>query len=430
MFVSEKRKEAERLAVNSKAHRIVAELLRATDGGGGISFSAKKISAALSIGNSTVDLYLRWMRELGWIADKRGKASAGYGGYRWGLPLEQVRTWQDAPSTFPDFYVLTEDLRRERKEREQASKARKSHVPSIPTAPPPPARKAQDKPVKSKSTRRGRPPLTWTAEERETVATEFALVRMTDPFSHGQKLFLRAQENALPAERRRPSIKLSWEPPEFKELIKREYARLFDDVKYEPIIIEREIPPPPVDVDAVIRSVPLPDLCATAVKRLLTEQSALSSVFSTSRAANSPSALSEQLRGITGASEGVSLPAHREKPKSVPAERKLRIAVITHIETNRSVIRERVPPDVELIFIDRNKSPKSTGVPKTADYLIAHRTSHGWRWMLDNFAPGTQRAIFLRDGIQGVVQKIMELRSTYIAAHNSVRLTAKTGVNR
>lgn len=237
-----------------------------------------------------------------------------------------------------------------------------------------------------------KPEFHWTDEEIEATAEEFALLRTEDPFASTEVLEMLAKEKAKVQNVHPMSIK---QKEIFFQLSRFKYRELFEDVKSEPVIIEAPVVEKQIDFDSILISMPLRDICSIAVRRLIDEMPNIGSAVSQIMSADK---ISKQMRQST-------LPQKDSYPKI------LRIAILTLFSKQQvNGIRKKIPENVKLIFLDRQKTARADRYPKTADFIIVHRGSHQQQRSAE-LACGRERVHYIFGGIEAVVKKINELKA-------------------
>ena len=222
-------------------------------------------------------------------------------------------------------------------------------------------------------------PSKWTAEERTRIVSEFVLSRIENPLEDTRKLFRKAVHKNTAQVGGRPTIGSS-----IRDEIYNQWKDLIDNFKVEvPLVIERTLPPPPPDVQAVLDTVGLPVLFAAVGKRIgeALEKGAFPS--------------------------WVTAPPKAKYVQPVETTRKTRVAIVGLLADQQHAVRDSFGGDLELIFVDKERSAKS--IPCTTDYAVVQRhTPHSW-FKAAQDAVGHENVRFASGGISSVLAHLKDI---------------------
>lgn len=242
--------------------------------------------------------------------------------------------------------------------------------------------------------------IRWTNEEKERIAEEFVLCRLADPLTMASELFQTAIDLTLHLDRKRKTH-ISAEPV-IRQLIKEKFASQIEDLRSIPIIIEKEVQLPTKSPEEILHEMPLADLCCNAVKRFVT--------------------LMEQTRPITIGTPVPSPWVLSTKPSIERRPDKLRVVIIGLMKQQCTDIIRKCSPDIDIRFIDRNKSPHKIDAAST-DHVIVYKSSHAWMTAVKASMNGeSHKIIFNKDGVSGLCAKIMSLRSAWLARKSNIHV--------
>lgn len=240
-------------------------------------------------------------------------------------------------------------------------------------------------------------------------------MRIDDPFTPMSELFKEAQKRALKPERIR-TIELSAEP-EMRKLIGEEWKLALDDIKFEPVVIREEVKVERSALEILAEMTPK-ELTLLAVSRLF-DIGALGNLLPQAPQTLSAAEVFDQSRP--------RIPRHDDALPTryieAPTPKKPRIAIITkHLRGQVGEIRNKAPQDVELVFVDRDKSAKQSALPTTADAVILHKPPHTWTFSAQSKFD-SHKIHYVNGGVQAVVAKIFAIRSVVLAQNGGVSLT-------
>lgn len=243
----------------------------------------------------------------------------------------------------------------------------------------------------------------WTDEEREKIAEEFVILRLTDPLGLTHQLLDQAVKKSVKPERfRKINVSIN---TALTSLIESKFALMVEDLRGDPIVVEREVKVAAKTDQEILKDLPLVDLCTFALGRFINERGPLAptATLLTPETTAKPSTFRWDI----------------SEPRREP---KLRIVIIGIMRQQSHAIADKCPKDVDIKFIDRESTPRR--IESSADYVIVHKASHSWMDVIKKDLNGAagQKVIYCKDGVNGVVQKVMELRSKWISAHNAVKL--------
>ena len=246
---------------------------------------------------------------------------------------------------------------------------------------------------------RGKIVRQWDESEIKSVAGEYALLYLSEPFLNVE-LFEQAQRQVLPGERQKCHLK-----GDIRVAFLKNVAAAISDLTVSktssPIVIEKEVqvPAAPVDVDKLLNEMPIPKLGELLIARILAKLEPPTAVnVVTTAAAVKPPPVSKPAPP--------ALPVVPETDKIVKT--KIGVCGLLNPEQENHVKKktESMAHRVELVFLpDRiNQLPLIDGLVYTKHN--GHPLWHSLRKKL-----GKNRSEFADGGISTVVRKIYDLAS-------------------
>lgn len=242
----------------------------------------------------------------------------------------------------------------------------------------------------------------WNEEERERVAEQFALLRLSDPFSPTSDLFEKAQKECLSPDRFRSAINRTQEAKLYA-LCQQKYDTMMDGFRGVPLVVEKEVFITPKSDDEIIAEMPLDILCSVAVKRLINERMGVASLLSLVSAS--------QADVVRTPTPSLPLVEKSQRPD------KCRILIVGVYTQQSNDIRDKCPKDLDLQFIHGDRAARK--IDTGADWVIIYKASHSWTHSIKASMNGSgDKVVYCKDGINGLCQKIVELRARWIAQRN------------
>jgi hypothetical protein len=255
--------------------------------------------------------------------------------------------------------------------------------------------------------------ITWTDEEREAVATEWALLRVEDPFNNPSDLLNKAQAKALSQHRRREGLSFAMDK-RIRDLCLYEFREL---TKMEPIVIPPPPPPPPVDPMEIIRQIPIIELRLYAERRWMEEllqrvnQPIAQSPTNTTSNGNGNHVLTNNGEKLDVAK--IEAPS---KPKAITPSRHFKVTLIGCLPDVTRQIQGKLPQDIDIVTVDKSRGIQPNILPVTTDIAIVHKASRDW-FVLAEKVYGPKNVHFIQDR-DAIVPKVIQQRSVWIAAQS------------
>lgn len=260
--------------------------------------------------------------------------------------------------------------------------------------------------------------IRWTLEERENIATEFALLRLDDPLGITGQILDKAIIKALPPERHRKDFVIANDPP-----LRRLLLEKFEETKTilfstsEPIMLQSEpitLREAIIDVHRSLNAASLSELCGTAVKRLVEEFGSvaphLNEKFNKSALpSGEPHSFPETATALA--------PPEKERPT------KLRIGLVGFTRDQFNHVSKRVPyEDIELVQIQQERDQTPKGIPPSVDSVIISKFTSHRVWDKANTTHKGRIHFLTHTGIHAAHQKVVELRSIWNAKKGQVNI--------
>lgn len=239
--------------------------------------------------------------------------------------------------------------------------------------------------------------IIWDSDELAKVARALVEERKTDPHVNIAQLINPAIRKALPESRHRDINTINAVPAlksVFEKLWLEEVTRLTPD----PVIVHVETQAPP-DYVTLLGKLDTPSLAAMLLAKLGKEW--------------------ETVKPLLGALNGNGhVGAPLNPPVSLlaaasPKSRRTRVLVCGPFaqqfhEIEQRVADEKIP--VELLWLDKDKSPGARGLPISADYVVATEfIRHHWNDAFKKAVPPGKYFFLQGTGITAVVNKIRDI---------------------
>lgn len=213
---------------------------------------------------------------------------------------------------------------------------------------------------------------------------EFLSMRIVDPTTDATELFVNAVRKVAP----QLPTRIHLTHP-IRERIAAEWTSLMDSIEVEiPVVIERTLPAPLPDVQAVLDTVPLSVLFVAVGKRLGETLEKASAI---------PSSIPVW---------AVAPPKKEYSPQeSVP--KPLKVAIIGLLRDQFETVKTTCGHQFDLVHVDKDRANK--GLPATADYVIVQRHSpHAWSDAAKR-AVGHPNVKYAMGGINSVISQLQNL---------------------
>jgi len=222
----------------------------------------------------------------------------------------------------------------------------------------------------------------WSDDQLNSIATEFVLLRMDQPLADTHELLQTAVNKALPPTEVRP-VRLT---SGLIAMVNKTWQVLNDNTVEVPVIVERQVPPPPFDYRAELSKIPFEDLLQVFGARM----GAIIDHMGMSRAVIESYA----------------------KPKIVePARpRKPRVAIIGLLSDQQQAIAVSVEAAAfDLRFIDKERANRA--INTAVDWIVVQKhTAHGW-WNSARDKIGADRVLFAAGGISSVLECLRTVKN-------------------
>lgn len=254
--------------------------------------------------------------------------------------------------------------------------------------------------------------ITWTDEEREALANQWAELRLDNPFKLAGELLNEAQRKALPEARRRPDLQFA-QDERLKNSCEAKYKEFFSEIRDKPVIIIEQSKPVPIDIGKVLAGIPARELKVYAEERL--QQEFLSRVADIVKANNLAGNGTHTTTELISAALPLSV---RALAPVEPEVNKYRVALIGCNTDEVDSIRRKVAQDTEVTPVNKSKGVKDESLPIKCDTLIIYHAQQGWG-ELGAKKYGSQNVHFVKGGAPEIVKKIMQLRSVWIAQNST-----------
>jgi hypothetical protein len=222
----------------------------------------------------------------------------------------------------------------------------------------------------------------WSDDQLHSIATEFVLLRMEQPLADAHELLQKAANKALPPAEVRP-VRMT---AALTDAVTKAWKVLNDNAVEIPIVVERQVPPPPFDYRAELSKIPFADLLQVFGARI----GSIIDHFGTSR----------------------SIIESYSKPQVVEPTRqhKPRVAIVGLLSDQQQVVRASAEAgDFDLRFVNKERANQS--INSAVDWIIVQKhTSHGW-WNSARDKIGADRVLFAAGGISSVLECLRTVKS-------------------
>jgi hypothetical protein len=222
----------------------------------------------------------------------------------------------------------------------------------------------------------------WSDDQLNSIATEFVLLRMDQPLADAHELLQTAVNKALPPAEVRPVRMTSG----LIDAVTKAWQTLNDNTVEVPIVVERQVPPPPFNYRVELSKIPFEDLLQVFGARM----GAIIDHMGTSRAVIESYA----------------------KPKVVEPTRprKPRVAIIGLLSDQQQAISASAEAgDFDLRFINKERANQS--INSAVDWIVVQKhTAHGW-WNSARDKIGADRVLFAAGGISSVLECLRNVKS-------------------
>lgn len=251
--------------------------------------------------------------------------------------------------------------------------------------------------------------LHWTREERERVAEEFAVLRLTEPLAIVSELVRRAQESGLPVDRRKKNVMLANEPVLRKLIIEKWDVALQSTAPADPVIIREPKIEPILDIARSLEEAPLEELCGVAMRRYVKSVTSVDS-----RLCNFPPVQSALVPHIEAPTSPTIVSRAEEKVSAKKS--KYKIAILGLFRQQFEDLNNKVQyDDLELVHVPMVKDKSPGSCPPSVDFVLCSKFIGHAGWEKAQSEMGFDRVRMVRGGLSNIQAKIVEVRSQLIA---------------
>jgi len=203
----------------------------------------------------------------------------------------------------------------------------------------------------------------WTVPERERVAEEFAVLRLTEPFASVTELLRRAQETGLTEERRKKNLMLANEPV-LRKLMAEKWEAAVNSTSDIPVIIREPKVEPVLDITRSLEEAPLDELCGVAMRRYV---KSITDVRSFNLNLPVSPAIPSAPTSIEAPTSSIQIESRIEKV--LAKKPKFKIAILGLFRQQFEDLSKKVQyDDLELVHVAMVKDRSPGSVPPSVDF--------------------------------------------------------------